>query len=194
MPKITLISQGPLVPPSPVICRTWWRKRRLPRTGELRVRDIGRVLRVKCFCVLSYSKCSQSKPQKHRLSETSPYRQPYRIAHCRVPNPSGFYPDESSQRRSFNYDLVIHLSPTQAFFRKQVFSTRPFTFSALHSISSGLPVRRMFLIFVPRLSVTDVPFTGKSLNGGYRVTLAEGGSVAVTRFHVFILMFQDYLY
>jgi hypothetical protein len=50
-----------------------------------------------------------------------------------------------------------------AFLRKQVFSTSPLTLSALHSISPSSPVRRIFLINVPRFKVTEVPLTFKSL-------------------------------
>lgn len=51
----------------------------------------------------------------------------------------------------------------QTFLRKQVLSTKPFTLSALHSISSSSEVRRIFLITVPRFRVTEVPFTFRSL-------------------------------
>ena len=64
----------------------------------------------------------------------------------------GVYIDRKLLDRSYLY----------AFFKNSVRSTSPFIPSTLHSMSSSSSVRRIFFAFVPRFSVTEVPFTFKS--------------------------------
>gem|GEM_PF-6689138 len=54
-------------------------------------------------------------------------------------------------------------NPNQPFFTNSVLSTKPFTLSALPSISFSSSVNRICFTIVPRLSVTVVPFTLRSL-------------------------------